>query len=64
VLPILRQRGLFRVEYEHDTLRGNLGLPIRANRHTLARPTGPVSDSGTICPWRPDTRGSATPRGS
>jgi FMN-dependent oxidoreductase (nitrilotriacetate monooxygenase family) len=37
VLPILRQRGLFRLEYEHDTLRGNLGLPVPANRHTLAR---------------------------
>ena len=37
VLPILRERGLFRSEYESDTLRGNLGLPIPANVHTLAR---------------------------
>ena len=26
VLPILKERGLFRAEYEADTLRGNLGL--------------------------------------
>ncbi len=37
VLPLLRERGLFRSEYEHDTLRGHLGLPVPANRHTLAR---------------------------
>jgi FMN-dependent oxidoreductase (nitrilotriacetate monooxygenase family) len=37
VLPILRERGLLRVEYEADTLRGNLGLPIPENRHTRAR---------------------------
>ena len=33
VVPILQQRGLFRTEYEADTLRGNLGLPIPANRY-------------------------------
>jgi FMN-dependent oxidoreductase (nitrilotriacetate monooxygenase family) len=33
VVPILQQRGLFRTEYEHDTLRGNLGLEIPENRH-------------------------------
>ncbi|MCI0860307.1 MAG: LLM class flavin-dependent oxidoreductase, partial [Chloroflexi bacterium] len=33
VLPILKQRGLFRTEYESDTLRGNLGLPIPVNRY-------------------------------
>lgn len=33
VLPILRQRGLFRDEYEHDTLRGNLGLSFPVNRY-------------------------------
>jgi FMN-dependent oxidoreductase (nitrilotriacetate monooxygenase family) len=33
VVPILQKRGLFRTEYEADTLRGNLGLPIPANRH-------------------------------
>ncbi len=32
VLPILQERGLFKTEYEHDTLRGHLGLPIPANR--------------------------------
>nr|WP_233279025.1 hypothetical protein [Agrobacterium radiobacter] len=26
VIPILQQRGLFRSEYRHSTLRGNLGL--------------------------------------
>ncbi|MFC5703385.1 LLM class flavin-dependent oxidoreductase [Cohnella faecalis] len=33
VVPILQARGLFRVEYEHDTLRGNLGLPFPINRY-------------------------------
>ncbi|MDE0206500.1 MAG: LLM class flavin-dependent oxidoreductase, partial [Candidatus Tectomicrobia bacterium] len=33
VLPILKKRGLFRTEYEADTLHGNLGLPIPANRY-------------------------------
>ena len=32
VLPILKERGLFRTEYESDTLRGNLGLPVPRNR--------------------------------
>jgi hypothetical protein len=30
-------RGLFRSEYEADTLRGNLGLPVPENVHTVAR---------------------------
>jgi FMN-dependent oxidoreductase (nitrilotriacetate monooxygenase family) len=34
VVPILQERGLFRTEYEADTLRGNLGLPFAANRYT------------------------------
>jgi FMN-dependent oxidoreductase (nitrilotriacetate monooxygenase family) len=34
VVPILQKRGLFRTEYEADTLRGNLGLPVPANHHT------------------------------
>jgi FMN-dependent oxidoreductase (nitrilotriacetate monooxygenase family) len=34
VLPILRERGLFRSEYSHDTLRGHLGLPVPVNRHS------------------------------
>ncbi|MDA0262623.1 MAG: LLM class flavin-dependent oxidoreductase [Chloroflexi bacterium] len=33
VLPILKDRGLFRTEYEADTLRGNLGLPKPENRY-------------------------------
>jgi hypothetical protein len=37
VLPILRERGIVRSEYESTTLRGNLGLPIPENRHTAAR---------------------------
>jgi hypothetical protein len=37
VLPILRDRGLFRTDYESDALRGNLGLPIPANVHSVAR---------------------------
>jgi FMN-dependent oxidoreductase (nitrilotriacetate monooxygenase family) len=35
VVPILQERGLFRSEYEDDTLRGNLGLPKPVNRYTL-----------------------------
>ncbi|WKU07175.1 NtaA/DmoA family FMN-dependent monooxygenase [Micromonospora sp. HUAS LYJ1] len=37
VVPLLQTRGLFRTEYEADTLRGNLGLPIPENRWTAAR---------------------------
>ncbi|MNI22037.1 putative monooxygenase MoxC [compost metagenome] len=33
VLPILRERGLFREEYESTTLRGNLGLDFVPNRY-------------------------------
>ncbi len=36
VVPILQRRGLFRTAYEHDTLRGHLGLPIPANRNDSA----------------------------
>jgi FMN-dependent oxidoreductase (nitrilotriacetate monooxygenase family) len=39
VLPILRERGVVRREYEASTLRGNLGLPVPANVHTAARRT-------------------------
>lgn len=44
MLPILQERGLYRTEYESDTLRGNLGLPFAENRHTRARqaPEQPV----------------------
>ncbi|SNQ48945.1 putative monooxygenase MoxC [Frankia canadensis] len=37
VVPLLQKRGVFRTEYAGDTLRANLGLPVPANRHTLAR---------------------------
>jgi FMN-dependent oxidoreductase (nitrilotriacetate monooxygenase family) len=37
VVPLLQARGLFRLEYEADTLRGNLGLTIPVNRYTAAR---------------------------
>lgn len=37
VIPILAERGVFRREYEATTLRGNLGLPIPENRHSVAR---------------------------
>jgi hypothetical protein len=35
VLPLLQERGLFRTEYEADTLRGNLGLPKPENRYAI-----------------------------
>ena len=37
VLPLLRERGLFRQDYSADTLRGHLGLPFPENRYTAAR---------------------------
>ncbi len=37
VLPILRERGVLRREYEGTTLRENLGLPFVQNRYTAAR---------------------------
>lgn len=37
VVPILQERGLFRTEYESDTLRGNLGLKVPENRYAKAR---------------------------
>jgi len=50
VLPILRERGLLRTEYEAETLRGNLGLPIPENRYTKARRLGEevTTTTGTI----------------
>jgi alkanesulfonate monooxygenase SsuD/methylene tetrahydromethanopterin reductase-like flavin-dependent oxidoreductase (luciferase family) len=36
VLPLLKERGLFRTEYEADTLHGNLGLPVLPNRYAAA----------------------------
>jgi FMN-dependent oxidoreductase (nitrilotriacetate monooxygenase family) len=36
VVPILQERGLFRRDYAHETLRGHLGLPIPQNRYSVA----------------------------
>lgn len=41
VVPILQRRGLFRTEYEGETLRGNLGLPIPQNRYATGE--GPAT---------------------
>ncbi|MEK4669989.1 NtaA/DmoA family FMN-dependent monooxygenase [Niallia sp. FSL R7-0271] len=35
VVPILQDRGIFRKEYESNTLRGNLGLPYPENRYSI-----------------------------
>jgi O-methyltransferase involved in polyketide biosynthesis len=48
VVPILQERGLFRTEYESETLRGNLGLPIPANRYTLPESERPVIGSSLV----------------
>lgn len=37
VVPILQERGLYRTDYEHNTLRGNLGVQIPVNRYTAAK---------------------------
>ncbi|RUS42827.1 LLM class flavin-dependent oxidoreductase [Cohnella sp. AR92] len=34
VIPILQERGLYRTEYEQDTLRGHLGLSFPINRYS------------------------------
>jgi alkanesulfonate monooxygenase SsuD/methylene tetrahydromethanopterin reductase-like flavin-dependent oxidoreductase (luciferase family) len=44
VVPILQERGLFRREYEHATLRGNLGLPYPENRYVQR--TAPLAAHG------------------
>ncbi len=36
VIPILQERGLFRTDYEAETLRGNLGIDIPTNRRDAA----------------------------
>ncbi|RNB90418.1 LLM class flavin-dependent oxidoreductase [Brevibacillus fluminis] len=36
VVPILQERGIYRTAYEHDTLRGNLGLSVPVNRYTAS----------------------------
>jgi FMN-dependent oxidoreductase (nitrilotriacetate monooxygenase family) len=54
VLPILRERGVVRTDYEANTLRGNLGLPIPENRWTRARREGstPAPLPGSTAPTR------------
>lgn len=37
VLPLLQERGLFRRDYEAETLRGHFGLPVPENRYAAAR---------------------------
>ncbi|MEW9701370.1 LLM class flavin-dependent oxidoreductase [Paenibacillus sp. SI8] len=39
VIPILQERGIYRTEYESDTLRGNLGLAIPTNRYAKEKVT-------------------------
>lgn len=51
VLPILRERGVVRAEYEATTLRGNLGLPVPENRHAAAR-RAPAVPSAPAVPDR------------
>lgn len=36
VVPILRERGLFRSEYSASTLRGHLGIDVPRNRHSTS----------------------------
>jgi FMN-dependent oxidoreductase (nitrilotriacetate monooxygenase family) len=43
VVPILRERGLFRTEYTGHTLRDHLGLPRPENRNTAGRRAEAVS---------------------
>jgi len=40
VVPLLQERGVFRADYDSTLLRGHLGLPVPANRHTTARQAG------------------------
>lgn len=47
VVPLLQASGLVRQEYESETLRGNLGLEIPVNRHTLKRQAHGVSSTHT-----------------
>ena len=50
VLPILRERGVVRSEYESTTLRGNLGLPVPENRYTAARTAAGTPPGLTAAP--------------
>ena len=42
VVPILKERGLFRTAYEDDTFHGNLGLPVPPNRYAAGKATKPA----------------------
>ena len=44
VVPEMQRRGLFRKEYEGQTLRENLGLPYPVNRHAAARQSGSAAE--------------------
>jgi FMN-dependent oxidoreductase (nitrilotriacetate monooxygenase family) len=35
VVPLLQERGLFRTDYDGETLRSHLGLPVPQNRYTI-----------------------------
>jgi FMN-dependent oxidoreductase (nitrilotriacetate monooxygenase family) len=48
VLPILQERGLFRTEYEADTLRDNLGLPKPENRYAITARQGTAHVHATV----------------
>lgn len=37
LVPVLQDRGVYRRDYDSETLRGHLGLPVPQNRHTAAR---------------------------
>ena len=64
VLPILRERGVVRSEYEATTLRGNLGLPIPENVHTVARRSPqPATPDGAAAPGSAATPDSAATSG-
>ncbi|MBA2933154.1 LLM class flavin-dependent oxidoreductase [Sphingomonas sp. CGMCC 1.13654] len=45
VVPLLQERGLFRTDYEADTLRGNLGIDVPTNRREPAQRTDAASAS-------------------
>ncbi|MEP9364153.1 NtaA/DmoA family FMN-dependent monooxygenase [Nocardioides sp. CN2-186] len=36
LVPVLQERGVFRSDYEHSTLRGHLGIPVPPNRYATA----------------------------
>ncbi|MGI4813803.1 MAG: LLM class flavin-dependent oxidoreductase [Janthinobacterium lividum] len=55
VVPILQNRGIYRREYESDTLRGNLGLAYPVNRYVAARAAAAASAAPTA------SAGSAAP---